>query len=149
MGISIEQAPGSGGGFTAATQAEQEAGSSTTVATTPGRQHFHPSAAKWWAQIPTTGAAATVSYNITSVTDTGTGDMTVNIATDFSGANWAAFGSMTYLLGSSTAITDGSSRFTVFGTKAAGTQQFKTYNGGGAPADPAAPYNVGGFGDQA
>lgn len=67
----------------AATQAEQEAGASTTVAVTPGRQHFHPSAAKAWLRFNSAGTVA-ASYNITSVTDTGGGNWTVNIATDFS-----------------------------------------------------------------
>lgn len=68
-----------------ATQAEMEAGTSTTVVVTPGRQHYHPSAAKAWGRFDTAGAV-TASYNITSVTDTGTGVIGVTIATDFSGA---------------------------------------------------------------
>lgn len=70
-----------------AVQSEMETGTDTTRAVVPGRQHFHASAAKAWLRF---NAAATVaaSYNITSVTDSGTGDWVVNIATDFSSANY-------------------------------------------------------------
>lgn len=74
-------------GGTAATQAEQETGSSTTVFTTPGRQHFHPGSAKAWVKFNASGTVA-ASYNITSVTDHGAGSWTINIATDFSSANY-------------------------------------------------------------
>lgn len=77
------------GGAAAATQAEQEAGSSTTVYTSPGRQQYHPSAAKVWIRFNGTGTIAIdASYNVTSITDNGTGDYTVTIATDFSSANY-------------------------------------------------------------
>jgi hypothetical protein len=58
-----------------AIQSEMEAASSTTLAVTPGRQHFHPSAAKAWGRITYSGSTPQVaaSYNITSVGDTGTG----------------------------------------------------------------------------
>ena len=69
----------------AASQAEQEAGSSVTKMVTAGRQHFHPSAVKCWGRFNTAGGV-TASYNITSVTDTGTGVIAVTIGTDFSGA---------------------------------------------------------------
>lgn len=76
--------------FFASTQAEQEAGSSTAKFVTPGRQHFHPCAAKCWA-IVTGGGTPVLSlgYNITSITDTAAGQLTITIATDFSSANWA------------------------------------------------------------
>lgn len=76
------------GGIEVATQLELEAASSTTLAVTPGRQHFHPSATKAWVTAGVTGNIL-ASYNITSVTDTGTGDIAVTIATDFSSANYA------------------------------------------------------------
>ena len=70
-----------------ATQAELEAGASTTVYTSPGRQQFHPSASKAWVRFDSAGTVA-ASYNITSITDSGAGDWTVNIGTDFSSANY-------------------------------------------------------------
>lgn len=74
-----------------ATQANQETATSTVTLVTPGRQHFHPSAAKCWlyatysAGVPTNSA----SYNITSVTDTAASRLGVTIATDFSSATWS------------------------------------------------------------
>lgn len=68
-----------------ASNAEMEAGSSTTVVVTPGRQHRHPSALKAWGLFTVAGAT-TAGYNVDAPTDNGTGDITVNFTTDFSGA---------------------------------------------------------------
>lgn len=75
------------GGMVAA-QADQETATSTTTVVTPGRQHFHPSASKCWLKCDHAGNVD-ASYNITSITDTGTGVVTVTIATDFSSAHYA------------------------------------------------------------
>ena len=85
----------SSSGLSAASQAEQETGSSTSVAVTPGRQHFHPGHPKFWCLV-TGGGTPTIaaSYNVTSVTDTATGRLTVNIATDFSGTGWCCIASV-------------------------------------------------------
>lgn len=72
----------------AATQAEQEAGSITTASVTPGRQQFHPSAAKGWVLVDNAGTVL-ASYNVTSVTRNGPGDYTVTWATDFSSASYS------------------------------------------------------------
>lgn len=93
-----------------AVQSEQETGSSTTLAVTPGRQHFHPSAAKAWVQFNSAGTVA-ASYNITSVTDSGTGGWTVNIATDFSSASY----------GVATSVENSTTRIMMLGTPTAGT----------------------------
>jgi len=80
-----------GGGFTAASQAEQEAASSILVAVTPGRQQYHPSANKAWVTFTSvTTTAITGSYNVSSLTDNGVGDTTVNFTVAFSSANYAA-----------------------------------------------------------
>ncbi len=74
-----------------ATQAEQEAATSLTRFVSPGRQKFHPSAAKFWIKFSGGGTpAASASYNLTSITDNGVGDWTLVIDTDFSSANWCA-----------------------------------------------------------
>jgi len=78
-------------GISAATQAEQETATSTTVTVTPGRQQYHPSAAKVWAIFDgrTTGTnAPTAGYNVTSVTRNSTGNYTINLTTAFSSANY-------------------------------------------------------------
>lgn len=87
-----------------ATQAEQETGSSTITVVTPGRQHFHPSAAKGWLSAycnatvyNVTGTSGTsgappASYNVTSIADAGTGGITVNWDTNFSGTEYVVLG---------------------------------------------------------
>lgn len=76
-------------GASAATQAEMETGSSITVFTTPGRQHFHPGHPKATGNWNNAGTIAE-GYNLTSITDTNIGDHTVTIATDFSNTTWEA-----------------------------------------------------------
>lgn len=76
----------------AATQAEMETGTSTTTAVSPGRTQFHPGVAKVWAYITVSGGTPSLdaSYNVTSITDTSAGNVTVTIANDFSSANYCA-----------------------------------------------------------
>jgi hypothetical protein len=73
-------------GSMVAAQADQETGTSTTTVVTPGRQHS--SASKCWLKCDHAGNV-NASYNITSITDTGPGVVTVTIATDFSSAHYA------------------------------------------------------------
>ena len=73
----------------AASQAEQETASSTAVYVAPGRQQFHPSSAKGWVQADYAGAAVS-SYNVTSVTDAGAGNPTINWNVDFSSASYCS-----------------------------------------------------------
>jgi len=75
-------------GLAVASQAEMEAGTSNTVIVTPGVQEFHQSACKGWVRFNGTGTVAIdASYNVTSITDNGTGSYTINWATNFSSAN--------------------------------------------------------------
>ena len=67
-----------------ATQAQQETGSSNVVFVTPGRQQYHASAAKAWIRVSTDTVDA--SHNVSSLTDNGTGDHTINFTTAFSSA---------------------------------------------------------------
>ena len=85
-----------------ATQAQQETGTSVIAPVTPGRQQFHPSAAKVWVVFGWVANVPTVigSYNLTSLTDEGVGDVTFVFATDFSGATYS------WALGGSTVTTD-------------------------------------------
>ena len=82
----------SSSGPAAATQADQETGTSTTTYVSPGRQQFHASAAKAWATGTYSAGtpAATASYNITSYTDAGTGDLVANFTVSFSAGNQCA-----------------------------------------------------------
>lgn len=64
----------------AASQAEQEAASVTNKFVTPGRQQYHPSAAKMWARIDMSlgTPSIAISYNVSSITDWGTGDVQID-----------------------------------------------------------------------
>lgn len=76
-----------------ATQANQEAGSSTTALVTSGRQHFHPSAAKAWVTFDGSGTPAiSSSYNVTSITDNGVGNYTINFTNALGAATYAVCG---------------------------------------------------------
>jgi len=103
----------------AATQAEQETGTSNAIFVTPGVHHFHPSAGKFWVEATGNSTTILISYNMTSWADTAPGQATGTIATDFSSADaWA--GIVSILNGTSawdaTYVTGYG-----FGTQAAGT----------------------------
>lgn len=72
-----------------AAQSDQETGTSATAPVVPSVQQFHQSAAKGWVDYNHVTPAISASYNVTSVTDNATGDLTVNWATDFSSAAYA------------------------------------------------------------
>jgi len=74
-----------------ADQSEMETGTSTSLAVSPGNQHFHPGHPKCWGKASVAGGTPTlnVSYNVTSITDTNTDQLTVTIANDFSTAHYA------------------------------------------------------------
>ena len=73
-------------GFVSATQAEMEAGSSTTAYVTPGRTQYHPGVAKFFIRF-TPGVAELDKYNVDSVDDDGTGNWTIHITNAFSSAD--------------------------------------------------------------
>jgi hypothetical protein len=74
----------------AATQAEMEAATSSTVFATPARTQNHPGVVKAWCRVVADGTLASPDYNIDSITDTGTGDRTAVFGTDFSSTVYAA-----------------------------------------------------------
>ena len=76
---------------TYATQAEMEAASSTTVALNPSNTKYHPGVAKAWVNFNGTGTVAIrAALNVTSITDNGPGDYTVNFTTAIKDANYSA-----------------------------------------------------------
>ena len=127
----------------AATQSDQEAGTSNTVAVTPGRQQFHASAAKAWVKFAGSGVngAQTInaSYNVSGVSRSAAGTYTVTFTTAFSSANYAAV--VTGFL-SGTVITD-----QVFSQAAGSTGVFFGVSSTGAGVDPTGGILVV-FGDQ-
>lgn len=76
-----------------ATQAQMEAATAGAAHVSPRRTQYHPGVAKAWVNFNGTGTVAIrSSYNVSSITDNGTGDYTVNFTTNMSDANWAAAG---------------------------------------------------------
>ncbi len=70
-------------------QSDQETGTSTTTLVTPGRQHYHPGADKGNISFNGTGTIATrFSYNVTGLTDGGTGTFSIDWITDFSSTDY-------------------------------------------------------------
>ena len=123
-------------GLAAATQAEMEAATSNTVAATPLNTNWHPGVAKAWLKCNVTGVIS-VSHNITSITDTGVGVVTVTIATDFSSADYV----VTVTLGRTERIAGASiTNAGVFVATSGNTLDF--------PADPT-NWFITCFGDQA
>lgn len=74
-----------------ATQANMEAQTASKIVDASVFK-YHPAAAKAWVLVTYSGGvpAATVSNNVTSITDVGTGDLTVNFTTPFSTASYAS-----------------------------------------------------------
>lgn len=75
-----------------AVQAEMEAASSAVLASTPGRQHFHPGHPKAMLVYDQATPAISRDYGVASVTDNGAGDFTVNFDTAFSAADYGWLG---------------------------------------------------------
>jgi hypothetical protein len=114
-----------------ASQAEQEAGTAVDVAVTPGRQHFHPAAAKAWALITVSGGVATLaaSFNVSGITDNGTGDYTITFSTPMSSTNYA-------VLATAPAVDGGERSFAGPRTKAVGSVRINVLSDGGVISDP-------------
>lgn len=72
-----------------AVASDQETATSLVKVVNPGIQHRHPSAIKAACRFNASGTIAH-NYNITNITDSGTGDWSINIATDFSAAGVSA-----------------------------------------------------------
>lgn len=76
-----------------ATQADQETGTSITTLVTPGRQHFHNSAAKAWMKWDNNGTlTVNEDYGVSSASDGGVGIVTPTFDTAFSAATYAISG---------------------------------------------------------
>jgi hypothetical protein len=83
----------SAGGPSQATQAALEAETNEDTYAAPDLIKYSPGVVKWYIQFNGQGTPSIgASYNVTSLTDNGTGDYTVTIATDFSSAYWPSAG---------------------------------------------------------
>lgn len=80
------------GAIEIAVQSEVEAASDVLRAVVPGRQQFHPSALKAWVKWNGNTSTIDAGYNVSSITDNGTGDFTLNWTVPFSSANYGVSG---------------------------------------------------------
>lgn len=71
-----------------ATQANQETGTANDRFVSPGRQQYHPSAAKAFCKVNAAATISGVSFNISSVTDTGVGIATFNFTIAFASTGY-------------------------------------------------------------
>lgn len=124
----------------AATQAEQETATSTTDFVSPGRQQYHPSAAKAWASVSYSGGTPTIlaSYNVSSLTDLGAGITQVNFTNSFSSANYV-------VMLSKTSVGNYRGDLLAF-SKAAGYVEVRQYDSSGTLSD--STFDIVCFGDQ-
>jgi hypothetical protein len=116
-----------------ATQAEMETASSNAVCVTPGRLQYHPASSKAWA-FGTSVGTADASYNLSSVTDGGTGDMTFNWDVDFSSTYYSTVAMPSFVSG----VTPSLSCHLESGSIAAGSARIismDTTNGGAHDAN--------------
>jgi hypothetical protein len=125
-------------GLVAASQAQMEAATDNTVAATPAGMQWHPGVAKFWLKCNTSGTIS-ASHNITSITDTGVGTLTVTIATDFSGTN--------YCVVSDVGVVNANMSGAYTSNWAGGSFDARNNNDAGTPEDPGYWMLVG-FGDQ-
>lgn len=149
--ISYMRADGTAVGAGAASKTQLEAASLTTVFSSPGRQQYHPSAAKYWAQSTVTaGVPATppgAGFNVSSVSDTAVGKATFNFATAFSSSLYVADGMCEY----STASNSGELHIVENGGRATTSVLMRNMHTGASSnatlQDPAS-WQVVGFGTQ-
>ena len=74
--------------FNAATQAQMEAATNNVVTTTPLATNWHPGVAKAWIMASGDGTTINASHNVSSITDTAAGQLTVNLTTAFSSTSY-------------------------------------------------------------
>ena len=79
--------------FTLADASEMEAGTAIDRAVVPAYQHRHPGHLKAWVHFNGDGTVGIQrAFKVSSITDNGTGDYTVNFTTNFSAADYAMIG---------------------------------------------------------
>ncbi len=126
-----------GGGASEATQAEMETATGSTQMVTPRRVISSPYSAKAWVKW---GVTSTIdaSVGVSSITDNGNGDWTINYSTAFSSANYAAV-SEAYISGRNLA-----SSIQTFNT---GSTRLQVVNAADSAEDPVGNCFIA-FGDQ-
>lgn len=79
---------------TVATQAEMEAAVSNAAVVSPLAMKWHPGVAKAWVKFSVVAGTPVIdrAFNVSSITDNGVGDFTINFATPFSDSNYCLVG---------------------------------------------------------
>lgn len=124
-----------------AVQAEMEAENSG-FAVTPDVMRFHPGICKAWV-VGDFAAGITVSYNVSSLTDGGTGIVTVAWGNDFSSGNYSTFG-QAY----SDATTPNVVTRNVAGGVSSADANFRNFESSGGTLADATNWSIAAFGDQ-
>jgi len=118
-------------GTSFASQSDMETATSITTIVPPGRQQYHPSACKAWVNFTGTGTPTIQgSYNVTSITDNGTGDYTINFTTAFSGTIYCP------VFSGYRASSAGPVSFSLQTTLSTGSCRVVCYNASGTAIDP-------------
>lgn len=99
---------------------------------------YHPGAGKVWIKCNASGTI-NASYNVTSITDTGTGIVTVTIADDFSSSNYAIV--VTLFAGTT------NDREVIVTSQAAGSFVIESHTSSGTLVDPSSYFAIA-MGDQ-
>jgi hypothetical protein len=116
-----------------ADQSEMEAATDVLKAVVPGRLRFNPGNVKVWASVAVSGGVPTLSAsnNVSGITDSGTGVLTVTIDTDFANTDYAIVGMASRSGAGLNIIVE------TLGSRAAGSFVVESENtGGGGNADP-------------
>src|SRR5690606_20427268 len=117
-----------------ATGAEVKAASDTTRPVTPGLQRLHPAHPKAWGVVTVSSGTPRLrdSYNISGITDSGEGRLTVTLDNDFADDNYA-------IIATAMSSTGGGDIISVQvwqGTQAAGSFQLSSRTGNNNSRDP-------------
>ena len=118
-----------------ATQTEIEGETATAKFVPPDLVKHSPGVAKVWCNITAAGALGSPDYNVSSVTDTGTGDRTINFTVSFSGTVYSPTSTLSnegdHMHPAYRNIATGSVRFIVADASAAKTDiiSFNTIHG--------------------
>jgi hypothetical protein len=126
-----------------ANQAALEAETNENTYAPPDLIKHNPGVAKAWVKFDVAGTV-NASYNMDSVTDTGTGDWSPQITTDFSSGDYTA------VPGFREDAANGNQNHTLIGAQAAGSFQVTHNDSAGSLTDPAAAddMHAAAFGDQ-
>jgi len=137
-------AAGAGEELALAVQADMETATSTTTVVVPGVVQYHPGVAKAWLYSVLTGGtvpAVTASQGVTSITDNGVGQWTINWSITFSSINYAVVGM------ADTDHTSYSSTLVLDGAPTTTTALVRCYRSSTETVKDPARFSVAAFGD--